>query len=258
MLSSSYSSFDYIQRLLAYLMAEHLSCTPFIAITALSRTSSSKAFCLVYSLAVFCCWWQDSVICSQDLGRRTKLLFSETEEIYDKAPEVKHGSVSCIFWAHVRHWSALIPENILRNQTSKRFTKPHSAEGNDSTATTSCTGNAFHSLYPAQDLQPFVLCLAVLPSVFACGEALFSSGWRAATLDISLQHHFLEKFKTEFCWFNRIHSASSNKGSLEDVCPIPPVYMMYIPKKHSAEKKRLPYGSGQLGRQLSLLKVLQW
>lgn len=53
MLSSSYSSFDYIQRLLAYLMAEHLSCTPFIAITALSRTSSSKAFCLVYSLAVF-------------------------------------------------------------------------------------------------------------------------------------------------------------------------------------------------------------
>lgn len=53
MLSSSYSSFDYIQWLLAYHMAEYLSCTPFIAITALSRTNSSKAFCLVYSLAVF-------------------------------------------------------------------------------------------------------------------------------------------------------------------------------------------------------------
>jgi len=46
-------------------------------------------------------------------------------------------------------------------------------------------------------------------------------------------------------------SVSSNKGSVEDVCPIAPVYMMYIPKKHSAEKKRLPYGSGQLSRQPS-------
>lgn len=118
----------------------------FHSTTALSRTSSSKRFCLVYSLAVCVAddkiqWFVAEIWAEEQSWSPQKL----KKFMINPWGQTWFSKLHLLGTYQILNCS--YPRDILINQTSKRFTKPHSTEGNDSTGTASCTGNVFHSLF---------------------------------------------------------------------------------------------------------------